>query len=129
MLTILALEMSGMIHYIMAENDFPLRQYLAQRFGQLVLLPRNWDGCGADPPSREVIAYALGYFDAVATNVRVLPSVVPTVDGGVQVEWHARGVDVEIRFSEDCTEIYVDGSPNPDSTPSSRLAHAMSLLS
>ena len=42
------------------------------------------------------------------------PSVVPTWDGGVQVEWHRNGVDLEIEISPDGNAEYFFASPNEE---------------
>ena len=60
-------------------------------------LQSNWDGYGALPPSPRTIAEAL--------NIWVwLPGdgwqVVPVPSGGVQIERHRDGVDIEISVAE-----------------------------
>lgn len=55
----------------------------------LSTLPDDWDGYGAATIS-----------DAALAVVRAL-HVVPTVNGGVQIEWHANGWDVEVEVSKD----------------------------
>ena len=42
------------------------------------------------------------------------PSVVPTWDGGVQVEWHRNGVDLEIEISPDGNAEYFFASPDEE---------------
>ena len=42
------------------------------------------------------------------------PSVVPTWDGGVQVEWRRNGVDLEIEISPDGNAEYFFTSPNEE---------------
>lgn len=52
-------------------------------------LGEDWDGYGAAPVSEEALAV-----------VRAM-LVVPTCNGGVQVEWRANGWDFEVEISKD----------------------------
>ena len=42
------------------------------------------------------------------------PTVVPTYEGGVQVEWHRNGVDLEIEISPDGNAEYFFSSPSEE---------------
>ncbi len=62
-------------------------------------LPTNWDSYGAcrvDPGSVKSAGQALC---SLMSSDTIPPTVVPTVRGGIQLEWHARGIDLEIEFS------------------------------
>lgn len=62
-------------------------------------LPTNWDSYGAcrvDPGS---VASAGQALCSLMSSDTISPTVVPTVRGGIQLEWHARGIDLEIEFS------------------------------
>lgn len=65
---------------------------------RLLSMPHNWDFYGArsiDPASvRTVIELA---YELMSDNTPA-PSVVPTCGGGVQLEWHIRGIDLEIEI-------------------------------
>lgn len=54
----------------------------------LEALQKDWNGHGAEPPTQVAIDAA---FTAVA---------VPTGRGGVQVEWHVGGMDIEVEFDD-----------------------------
>ena len=61
-------------------------------------LPANWDSYGAcrvDPRSVESAGQALC---SLMGSDTIPPTVVPTVHGGLQLEWHAQGIDLEIEF-------------------------------
>lgn len=58
-------------------------------WAELASLSEGWDGYDAYPIS-----------DAALAVVRAL-HVVPTCNGGIQIEWHANGWDVEVEVSKD----------------------------
>ena len=72
-----------------------------ERMAELVALPRGWDSRDASPVTdtalRRTIEFLLEY---VADGVD-RPVVVPTVCGGLQLEWHNNGVDVEVEVAQD----------------------------
>lgn len=72
-----------------------------ERMAELVALPRGWDSRAAsrisDTALRRTIEFLLEY---VADGVDC-PVVVPTVRGGLQLEWHNNGVDVEVEVGPD----------------------------
>ena len=70
-----------------------------ERMAELVALPRGWDSRNAravsDVALRRTIEFLLEY---VADGIDS-PVVVPTVRGGLQLEWHNNGVDVEVEVA------------------------------
>lgn len=82
---------------------------------KLLELPPNWDSYGAPQIEKQSIVTAL---EIIATSPDTpKPSIVPTVYGGVQFEWHRGGMDLEIEinpqakgniFFKDQQEILVD---------------------
>ena len=63
----------------------------------ILSLPENWDSYVAkevDPGCVKFVLEELLPF-AMRTNTP-LPAVVPTNKGGVQLEWHVRGIDLEV---------------------------------
>lgn len=80
----------------------------------LLALKDNWDSYGGRIISKKAVDAAVRLRNVLAT----MPSFVPMSDGGVQVEWHSRGFDVELeiepngRLVEDAPE-----SPVPPGGP------------
>lgn len=72
---------------------------------ELVELPTGWNSYDAKPVSREAIRAAIAFLieTASAEPTVAAPAVVPTVRGGLQLEWHRQGVDLEIEFESDAT--------------------------
>ena len=69
----------------------------------LIQLPGGWDSYGAKPVSSDAARAATTLLVQAASAVPNLaaPAVVPTVRGGLQLEWHRQGVDLEIEFEPD----------------------------
>ncbi len=68
------------------------------RINELLNLPENWDSYGAEHIHAETAEKALQVLEELADWNTPDPSVVPTNRGGVQFEWHTRGIDFEIQF-------------------------------
>ena len=64
----------------------------------LLQLPQNWDGYGAVQVQEQIALKALMVLVEVMERDAPAPSVVPLNDGGIQVEWHRRGRNLEIEF-------------------------------
>ena len=62
-------------------------------------LPDNWDSYGAPSVSSATIQTGLQLLYSTARMATPTPSVVPTGVGGLQLEWHARGMDIELYLS------------------------------
>ena len=57
---------------------------------------RGWDGGDAAPVTTAAVRAALTVLEETMCADTVPPAMVPTVDGGLQMEWHCRGVDLEV---------------------------------
>lgn len=70
---------------------------------ELLQLPGGWDSFGAKPVSSEAARAATTLLVQAVSAVPNLaaPAVIPTVRGGLQLEWHRQGVDLEIEFEPD----------------------------
>lgn len=74
-----------------------------RRAAELLQLPRGWNSYDAAPISQESLREALTFLLEAATTIPNLasPAVVPTAPGGIQLEWHQGGVDIEVEFCPD----------------------------
>lgn len=61
-----------------------------EKLESLRLLKSNWDSYGAASISPEAIATASQFLQ---------PDIVPTSQGGIQLEWHNFGIDLEIEIT------------------------------
>lgn len=58
----------------------------------------DWNSYGALPVDPEIAANAICMLLNVLSATDPLPAVVPTSRGGLMIEWHDRGIDLEIDF-------------------------------
>lgn len=66
-------------------------------------LGAGWDSYGAQPIRQEIIERAAQWIPGFLQTSTPGPAVVPQVNGGLQLEWHRKGIDLEI---------YVDSTDN-----------------
>ena len=76
-----------------------------RKASELVHLPTGWNSYGAKPVTNEAVEAAIAFLvEAISASQNVVaPAIVPTVRGGLQLEWHRRGVDLEIEFGPDAS--------------------------
>jgi hypothetical protein len=70
----------------------------ARSLAKLRQLKPGWDSYGGKAPTREALHVA-------ETVALWAPQVVPMSHGGVQLEWHVNGVDLEIEIKPDCPAV------------------------
>lgn len=63
---------------------------------ELLELPGGWNSYNAKPIKKENVTFAVGLLAKLMRANTPAPQVVPKVRGGVQLEWHMRGIDIEI---------------------------------
>lgn len=68
------------------------------RLHRLSQLPHGWDSYGAQPLSASAVRRCINFLPSLLPDDALSPSIVPTRDGGIQFEWHHRGIDLEIKF-------------------------------
>lgn len=69
------------------------------RILELSRLPKGWDGYSAPPMDQNSLRQAWKLLRVLADVLHTQPSIVPTVLGGVSLEWHRDDVDAEIEFN------------------------------
>lgn len=90
----------------------PWLRALEKRVNVLLSLPSDWDGEGADRISYECVMAAFSFVLANVTHETPAPQFVPTSQGGVQVEWHLRGIDFELLFDPSSSALYYYVDPS-----------------
>jgi len=63
---------------------------------ELLELPGGWNSYKASPIRKENVNFAVELLARLMRVETPAPNVVPKVRGGVQLEWHTRGVNLEI---------------------------------
>jgi len=69
---------------------------VVSKMSALLRLRPDWDTYGAPSPRYDAAMFALTLLDGIMRPDTPEPSVVPTPNGGVQLEWHETHVDLEI---------------------------------
>jgi hypothetical protein len=85
--------------HIRVQVEGPVPAWVSQTveyMSKLFALPDNWDADGARRIAPSAAMSALRLVLAAAATGAPPPSLVPTVEGGLQVEWHTHGIDLEI---------------------------------
>jgi hypothetical protein len=103
-----------------------------ERVESMISLDDWWDRSGARAVTFEAFERALQVLSDTMSDDSVAPHFVPVGDGGIQLEWHCAGVDLEVYIEPDgrvsawCRE----GSREweEDYYPQARLAKELSLL-
>ena len=72
-----------------------------ERVIELFQLPRGWNSHGAEPVSEAAFKQTVEFLTTYLIEDIAGPVLVPTVRGGVQLEWHRQGVDIEVEVSPD----------------------------
>lgn len=62
----------------------------------LLHLPNGWNSYGARPIGRDNVMFAVELLGRLMRKGTPVPNVVPKVRGGVQLEWHTKGINIEI---------------------------------
>jgi hypothetical protein len=76
--------------------------------GNTLSLSRGWDTYDGAPVSARSVQRALAFLVGFLEPSSPTPAVVPLSDGGVQMEWHRGGLDIELTFSpREAAELYV----------------------
>ena len=69
---------------------------LQRRLDELTSLPVGWDGYEGQPVSFQCAYFVVQMLERLCHDGVPAPSLVPGVDGSLQVEWHRNGFDVEL---------------------------------
>lgn len=95
--------LSDSVSEIILQAAWGLPSSLRKRIEELSKLPADWDGEGALPVRRDILAKATHFIKYIQTEAQrfIEPFVAPTFDGFVQVEWCSEHRSLEVEFSPD----------------------------
>ena len=79
-------------------GDLRWLETLRASIAKIANLQDNWDSYGASAISMDLLKSSLDLLSNVIGPKDPLPSIVPTVTGGIQFEWHVNGVDLEVEI-------------------------------
>ncbi len=105
------------------EKPFWLDQAMA-RINKLLDLPANWDSYSARAVDVDSVKTALRILFWTMQPETPLPQIIPTSRGTIQLEWHLRGVDLEVEaLPSGLLHIsYEDGNSQFGGGPAARVA-------
>jgi len=83
---------------VFEQEPAPWFMPLLNKICELGELPLNWDSYGARSIDLRTATFAVSILFEFLSESDPLPSVVPTSCGGIQLEWHEGGVDLEIEI-------------------------------
>lgn len=72
-----------------------------RRLAQLVALDDDWDSYGGHPLAPEIARRGWWVIHELSRFGVPVPDVIPTSDGGLQLEWQQASLDLEITFQPD----------------------------
>jgi hypothetical protein len=88
----------GPVSLVFAEPPAAWFNNLLAEISQIGDLKENWDSYGARPIDPRCAEAAANLLWAVLDSSTPKPFVVPTSRGGIQLEWHRAGVDLELEI-------------------------------
>lgn len=89
-------DLGGGLRIHLDRNDPPWLYTVLGRIQHLMGLRPNWDSYGSRPIEPNSVNYALEFLRTSMPQEGKAPQIVPTSKGGLQLEWHANGIDLEV---------------------------------
>jgi len=83
---------------VLVEPPPPWCRDLLVRISDLGSLEEGWDSYGARPVDPQCAVAAVDFLLTMLDATTPTPSIVPTKRGGIQLEWHRAGADLEIEI-------------------------------
>jgi hypothetical protein len=80
---------------LLASRRIPLRKTVESLYS-LSSLPSGWNSYRAKPIGPDVIQAAVRLVSNLLKANTPAPQVVPRVQGGIQLEWHLKNIDIEV---------------------------------
>lgn len=74
----------------------PWFRTIRDRLQEYLSFKENWNGYGESPIQEGAVKRAVAVLDAIIFKETPRPDVVPTSEGGIQIEWTYNGFEIEI---------------------------------
>jgi hypothetical protein len=104
-----------------AYDAAPERKWQIEVQSQLIQYAKmdsGWDSYAAPPITWDASMFALNVLGDIMRPRTPIPQVVPSSVGGVQLEWHEKGVDLEIHITAPYKcELWFQDHRTPDAQP------------
>lgn len=108
------------------------RAAVDERLAKLSTYSKGWDGYEGEAPRRTVIAFARSILNSVMSPTTPAPAIVPMSGGGLQLEWHAGGLDIELAIyrprEAELSVVFADGRDPVEDEPLTSSFDALSSV-
>lgn len=95
------------VYKVVAPDASPWYGAALKQISGLTALAVGWNGYEAREVKADLAIDAATFLTKVAFPGIAAPSITPLADGGVQVEWHRGGLDIEVAFSDHDPGVYI----------------------
>lgn len=95
------------VYTVVAPDASPWYGEALDRISGLTALAVGWNGYDAREVKADMAIDAAKFLAKVAFPGIAAPSITPLAEGGLQVEWHRGGLDIEVAFSDDEPGVYI----------------------
>jgi hypothetical protein len=103
-----------------ALND-PARKWqveIVSALAKFAKLQAGWDSYGAPPVNRDAGHFVLEILQGIMRPQTPIPQIIPSSVGGVQLEWHEKGIDLELHVTAPYKfEFWFQDHQDPNSVP------------
>jgi hypothetical protein len=114
------------VYKVIAPDASPWYGAALNQISGLTALAVGWNGYDAREIKADFAIDAATFLTRVAFPGIAAPSITPLADGGVQVEWHRGGLDIEVAFSDEDPGVYIaDREGGETELPLSEAASAI----
>lgn len=72
-----------------------------RQLAELIHLPADWDGYGGVPVRQPIAEFVMSLLHQLVADHAMFPQLIPTSDGGLNMEWHAHSRDLLIAIEPD----------------------------
>jgi hypothetical protein len=82
-----------------AEPQRKWQEEIVRQLVKFAKMPQGWDSYDAPPIRRDAGLFALEILHSIMRPRTPVPQIVPSSVGGVQLEWHQHGIDLELHIT------------------------------
>ncbi len=101
-----------------SRTDRKIESEITPLLKEFTQYPTGWDSYDAPPLSTDTANFALSVLNSIMKSQTPLPQVAPSSAGGIQLEWHEKGVDLELHITApyEC-DVWFRDSADPNFVP------------
>lgn len=73
-------------------------RHVKNQLQEFLMFERNWNGYGESPIHEGAVKRTIAVLNTVVSEMALQPDIVPTSEGGVQIEWASGGFEIEVEI-------------------------------